>query len=293
MKRTAAIIVLVCIVAALIVFNVTTVRKTSRRVPPAKPPELNEAAVVIYGTVEPLGKPIAVQPRIPGIVARVHAAEGDTVAAGAPLCLLKRDVEQAEVEVARAQLAAARKEADLSLDEFLRSGPLAEEGSISESEFVRLTLRKELDELLVQLREREVGLAEARFAELEVRSPVDGIIYKCDLRSGEYFGIGDGSRLIVGSPALQIRCDVEVFWIDRIDFEADYAVHNAETGTFLGSAKYRSAADYLEFKRYRTEDPRELLSSRYQEVIMAFEPEGAAPPIFLPVMVRLQEPGRP
>ncbi len=121
-----------------------------------------------------------------------------------------------------------------------------------------------------------------------VTAPQDGIVYKSDLRTGEAFAVGDTDRLILGSPDLQICCDIEILWIGKIDRRSVYDVFNAENEDLIGSATFRSASRYLRPKSIRTEEPGEKTATQYQEVIMSFKPSKTDLPIGLPVMLRLK-----
>jgi multidrug efflux pump subunit AcrA (membrane-fusion protein) len=288
MKKAVIYTVLIIIIIALITFNIVTVRRVSQRPGPAKPPTLNESPVRIYGVVEPVGKGISVGPRTAGVVRELLVAEGDTVRAGQLLCVLENTVQRAELETARARVALSRKAAELSRDEYRRNAALLADGSISESQYTQLKLTKELDEQQVALCEKELELARARLDDLNIISPRDGIIYLCDIRPGEFFGTGESERIVMGLGALQVRCDVEVIWIGRLDEDATYQVLNAETGEVIGTASYLGSSRYLRSKRFTTEDPEERMSARYQEVIMSFDPRDAGTPIRLPVMVELR-----
>lgn len=293
MKNAVIYTLLIVVIVALVVFNVVTVRRVSMRPPPAGPPELNEAPVRVYGIVEPAGKEIAVSPRAPGIVEELLVDEGDTVTAGDPLCRLDDEVLRAELAAAEARVALARTAAALSRDEFRRNESLLADGTISESTFTRLKLRMELDEREVALAGRQVELARARIADLAVRAPRNGIVYLCDIRPGEFFAPGDGERIVIGAASLQVRCDVEVLWIDRLAAEATYTVLNAETGEPVGTARFDRSSRYLRPKRITTEEPGERMSARYQEVVMSFEPADPGIPVRLPVMVALEPPDAP
>jgi len=290
MKRKVIYTVLAIVIVALIVFNVVTVRRVSERPEPAEPPELNEAPVRVYGIVEPAGKPVSVSPPEPGVVDTLLVAEGDTVSKGQVLCVLFRDVQRAGAAAAGARIELGRTAARISADELRRNEELYDEGSISESEYTRLRLQKELDERQVSLYEKEYGLALARIEQLEVEAPAGGIIYLCDIREGEYFAPGMKERIVMGPAALQVRCDVEVLWIDRLDRDAHYEVLSAETGEPVGTARWSGSSRYLRAKRITTEDPQERLSARFQEVIMELTPLDPGIPIRLPVMVRLSGP---
>jgi len=288
MKNIIIYTILVIIIVALVIFNVITVRRVSRRPEPAEPPSLNEYPVRVYGIVEPRGKETAVSPIEPGVIREIMVAEGDTVGGGDVLCSLENEVRLAAVEAALARVDLARKTAELSRDEYIRNRSLLADGSISESEYIRLKLKKERDERQVSFYLKELEQARARLRNLEVTAPGTGIVYLCDIREGEHFSSEGEARLILGSEKLQVRCDVEVLWIERLAREAVYSVLNAETGEPVGTARYLGSSRYLRSKRFTTEDPRERMSARYQEVIMDFNPDQKDVPVRLPVMVELK-----
>ncbi len=81
------------------------------------------------------------------------------------------------------------------------------------------------------------------------------VYYKFDIRIGESFRIGDVNKIIVGSPELQISCDVEALWIGKIRTTGKYDVFNAETGEGIGTATFRSASRYLRPKQCAQNSP--------------------------------------
>jgi biotin carboxyl carrier protein len=222
MKKRLKYVAMIALVVIIIAFITISVQRASRREKAASPPELNETSMVLYGTLEPLGKAVSVSPKVNGIVREIHVQEGDAVQAGQPLCTIE---------------------------------------SISQGSGVSL---------------------------LPVTAPQDGLIYRCDLRIGEAFNVGDVDQLVLGSADLQICCDVEILWIGRIDKHSTYEVFNAENEDQIGTAKFRSASHYLRPKTIRTEEPGEKASNQYQEVIMSFAPSRPDLPIGLPVMLRLK-----
>jgi multidrug efflux pump subunit AcrA (membrane-fusion protein) len=275
-------------VILLVIFIVSSLRRASSRPVPAAqetPARLDSAAAAFYGRVEPEGKAVDVSPAVPGRVKSVLAAEGERVRPGQPLVLLERAEQEAEWNAALGRAAAARKAAELSRDQRSRAEALSRGGGIAEAEVVRLRLVSELDEEAVTVAVREAELARERLENRTVRAPSAGIVYKADLRPGEFFGNG-GGEILIGSERLELRCDVEVFWIGRLDTKTDYRVFNAESGEPVGKARLLSLSRYLRPKETRTEDPGERLSADYQEAILSFEPDRPGIPIGLPVLVK-------
>lgn len=287
MKNALIYTLLIVVIVALLIFNITTVRRVSERPLPEKPPDLNRAPVRIYGVVEPASREIVISPARPGVVTEILVDEGDTVQSGQLLCVLENSIERAETDAARARIEMGRKAVELSSDRYSRNAALLTEGSIPESQYTRLKLEKELDEIRLELYRKELDLARARLKNLDVRAPRAGIVYLCDIREGEFFGSEGEARIVMGDPQLQIRCDVEVLWIGRLVRNADYTVLNSETLEPVGTAVYSGSSRYLRSSRFSTEDPEKRLSARYQEVIMKFTPERKGIPIRLPVMVEL------
>jgi RND family efflux transporter MFP subunit len=289
-KNAVIYTLLIIVIAALIAFNLRTVRRVSERPPPAEPPKLSDAPVAVYGLIEPAGREVAISPRESGVVKKLGIAEGDTVRRGQVICVLDNSIAQAELEAARARLSLGRKTAELSRDEFERNVQIAKADTIAEAELTRSGLKMEADERQVGLHEKELELAQARLDYLLVAAPRDGIVYLCDIRVGEYFPAGDATKIVIGPRALQVRCDVEVVWIGKFSKGRTYRVYNADTGDPVGTATYRTSSRYLRGKRIRTEDPSEKLSARYQEVTLDFQPDRGDIPIYLPVLVRPGEP---
>jgi len=99
MKKKIKYVVIIVIVLALIIFNVIALRGASKREVNVTIPKLNEYAIVIYGTVEPLGEAISVSPKVNGIVAGIYVQEGDVVRREQPLCVLENTVQDVSASV--------------------------------------------------------------------------------------------------------------------------------------------------------------------------------------------------
>jgi multidrug efflux pump subunit AcrA (membrane-fusion protein) len=274
------------VVVLLVLFIVSAIGRAGKQYPAAAAPDLNRAPLVMYGLVQPAGKPIAVAPAVAGIVKRIMVAEGQSVRAGQQLCLLDDAVERAQHDVADAQIEYSRRAAAISAENLRRNEALLPSGGITDAEYTQLKLKQRLDDADVVVRSRQAALADAQLGQKVVASPVAGVIYKLDLRAGESFSPADIDRIIIGSPELELVCDLETLWIGRLDTLQSYQVFNAETGDPIGTAHYRSVAHYLRPRLMQTEDPKEKLSATYQEVIMRFQPNRPGLPIGLSVMVK-------
>lgn len=289
MKKPIRTIAWSLLVLLLLIFIVTTIRRASGKYPPVEPAILNTSPLVFYGQTQPQGREIRVSPKLAGIVRTVPVREGEFVRKEQILCKLDDTMEKKELDAALSRVASARKAAEMSSEKWGRSEALYRGKGITESEYVQTRLQKELAEAEIVVRQREAELAEVLIEERRILSPIEGIVYKCDLRPGETFQPGDRNRILLGSPVLELRCDLETFWIGRLDMKTAYSVFHAETGEPLGKAAWVSASRYLRPKDVLTEDPQDRKSAVYQEIVMRFLPDRPGLPIGLPVMVRVEE----
>ncbi|GEM_PF-1957726 len=280
---TAAVTVAVILA---IVFIVSAIGRAGKRYPAAAAPDLNRSPLVLYGLIRPAGGAIAVAPAVAGVVKRIMVIEGQSVQAGQPLCLLDNDVERAQHDVAGAQIEYGRRAAAISAENLRRNEPLLWSGGITDAEYTQLKLRQRLDEADVTVRLRQAALAYAQLRQKVVTTPITGVVYRIDLRPGEPLSPDDIDKVIVGSPKLELTCDLETWWLGRLDTVKTYQVFNAETGEKVGTARVKSLSRYLRSQSLQTEDPRQKQSAKYQEVIMWFQPDRDDLPIGLSVLVK-------
>ena len=233
----------------------------------AEPPVLSESPALVYGVVEPAGREVFVSPPVTKEVVQMFVKEGDTVHKGQVLCLLDNDVERAELALAEAKVASAERSIDITSDDMSRKKTLYSQKVDSEFGYTQSRLKKELDVSNLRVALREVELATARLKELEMTSPVDGKVFKFDVRLGETLASGDITRIIVGSPDLWVRFFIESFWIDRIAIGSRYKIYHSETNGYLGSGQVLSRAPYMGRRDFRTEDVQERFDTKFQEVV--------------------------
>lgn len=258
----------------------------------AEPPILSESPARVYGAVEPAGREVFVSPPATKEVVQIFVKEGDTVRKGQVLCLLDNDVERAELALAEAKVASAERSIDITSDDMSRKKTLYSQKVDSEFGYTQSRLKRELDVSNLRVALREVELATARLKELEMTSPVDGKVYKFDVRLGETLASGDITRIIVGAPDLWVRFFIESFWLDRIAIGARYKIYHSETNGYLGSGQVLYRAPYMGRRDFRTEDVQERFDTKFQEVVLSFTPEKADVPIGLSVVAELVEEGR-
>ena len=278
------------LVALLVLsFIVCNVYKSSRPPAAAALPDVNESPARVYGRVEPAGGAVYVSPDVTRSVKEIPVEEGDAVSKGQLLCALEDGVEAAQLRVAESRVASLKKSLALSRDTFERNRALYEGGKISEYEYTQAQLKSELGAKDLDVAYGELALARARLEQLHLTSPIDGIVYKFDVRLGETLAAGDNTRIVLGPRKLWIRLYVESFWVDRVKEGARYKIYDAETNEYLGDGTVVRRNPYVGARDFRSEDLQESFDTKFQEVILSFENKKQNIPLGLNVMAALAE----
>ncbi|MCP5201420.1 MAG: efflux RND transporter periplasmic adaptor subunit [Gammaproteobacteria bacterium] len=109
-----------------------------------------------------------------GVIARVRVDRGDTVRRGQPVVELRAEVEQAEVDLHRAELEFGRVTSQRNAELYAQ----------------KLISAQELDEVEIKTRVAglELAAAEARTRQRIITSPIDGVVLARLMDPGEYVG---------------------------------------------------------------------------------------------------------
>ncbi|MDY6855413.1 MAG: hypothetical protein SWO11_12020 [Thermodesulfobacteriota bacterium] len=241
----------------------------------------------VYGRIEPRNGEVYVSPNVAKRVIAIHLQEGDSVMKGQKLCTLEGKVEKTRLQAALARVKVQRKTAEISNDEFLRKMKLFETDTITDFEYSQIKLRKELDDIKIDMLKREAATMQALYEQLTLRSPIRGRVYKFDVKLGETLHAGDNTKIVLGSYDLQVTLYIESFWINHLPLDTSYNVYDSETGKYIGKGKILSRSPYLDTKKLRTEDPNERIDIRFQKVIMDLETKRESIPIGLQVTAEI------
>jgi RND family efflux transporter MFP subunit len=277
------------IVGALINFMFTSFVKSSKPPQVAKPPVLPETPARVYGKIEPAGREVYVSPPMTKRVVAIYVKEGDMVKKGQALCSLESEVETAQVNLTLSKIESAKKTLEITQDDFKRKKNLYVQKTDSEFSYTQSRLKSELDANSIAVAEREAQLAKARLEELQLKSPIDGMVYKFDVRLGETLAAGDNTRIILGAQDLWVRLFVESYWLDRVKPGSQYKIYNSETNKQIGSGKVVFALPYVGRRDFRTEDSQERFDTKFQEVVLALDDKQGEAPIGLSVMAVLEK----
>lgn len=191
---------------------------------------------------------------------------------------------------------------DLILDDLKRKKPLSKTGAVSELEYTQKALEAELVRKqiatassqavieysqksleAVRLRRQietaqaEVELRKRQLDILTLRSPIQGHLYKFDIRIGEQFTPQDYQRIVIGKPGKQVRLFVESFWLDRVRIGDVFQVQDAETMRPIGFGKVVAVSEYVGARDFRSEDTFERLDTKYAQAILQVEGTTSVP----------------
>jgi len=270
-------LVILGIVGAGVHYTVDSLRRSAAPPQPAKTPRLEQVPARVYGLVEPRGREAFVGPLQSRRVVEVCVREGQTVKAGQPICLLDADIERQALAVAELRAEEAEHRISLNEDNLRRNEKLAPTGAIPESELVRTRLTLKLEQQQLATARGEVELRRCELDKLTLRAPIDGCVYKMDVRVGEQLTPQDYSRIVLGKREKQVRMFVEVFWMGRVRVGDRFAVREAESLRELGFGRVVEVLPYVGTRDFRTDDRLERLDTKYIQVILELETTVDAP----------------
>ena len=254
------------------------------------PPALPASPLRSYGVIEPLGREVFLSAPESRRVTAVFVKEGDRVTSGQPLLTLESDVEEKSLKVARLRVLEAQAKLAITQDALRRYENLAARKSAPEFEATKLRLQKAYEQQIMETAQGEVAKLRAELERLTLRSPLPAVVYKFDVRLGEFLTPQDYRKIILGSREKQVRLFVEVFWRDRLRLREKLLIKNAENLEAIGIGEIIELAPYVGARDFRSEDPLERLDTKYVQVIVKLPPNIQAPIGLQVIGVILDEP---
>jgi multidrug efflux pump subunit AcrA (membrane-fusion protein) len=272
--KTRTLVILVLVVAALVggaYYIRDSLRRSSLPPQPAKPVRLEEAPFRVYGLIEPYGREVYVGPLQARRVVAVLVKEGEMIRRDQPLCRLDDDLERQALKVAVSRLEEKLRELDLTKDSLRRKETLSQRQTIPEFDYSQVRLKARLEEQQIASARAEVELRRVEMDKLTLRSPIDGVVYKFDVRLGEQLTPQDYKRIILGRPEQQVRLFVEAFWLGGLKMGDRLVVKSAETLKQVGVGEVYDISPYVGERDFRSEDSRERLDTKYFQVLVRLE----------------------
>lgn len=270
-------LLLLLVVIVGINFTRISLRNAARPPEPSRTPVLADAPARLYGLVEPLGREVFVGPLLARRVVEVAVAEGMQVKEGDVLIRLDADLEEQAVRIAEARLEEAVRRRAITQDELHRKRQLARDMAVPEFEVTRLELQAKLEDQQIETARAELAARRTEMEKLTLRAPVDGRVYKLDIRVGELIAPQDYERIVIGRNEQQVRLFVETFWLQSVQPGQRYRVRDAETLRDLGEGVVCEVSPYVGARGFRTEDRLERLDTKYAQVVLKLETAGPLP----------------
>lgn len=264
-------LVIISIAFLALTFILSSLRKASAPYEKGKTPSLEDSPIRIYGRVEPLGREVFVGPQRAKKITKIYVREGQYVKKGDILLELDSEVEAQAYNLALSKVAEYQRRLDLLLDDLRRKQELLKEEIIPEFNVTQKRLEVRLLEQQIEVAKQEAELRKKELETLTLRAPVDGFVYKLDVRIGELFTPENYERIIIGNPQKQVRLFVESFWIDRVKVGDKFRVIDAEKNREVGVAKVVYISEYVGARDFRTEDALERIDTKYAQAIVEFE----------------------
>jgi multidrug efflux pump subunit AcrA (membrane-fusion protein) len=272
------------------IFN--SLAKSSKPPAVAKAPELPKVPERVYGIIEPAGREVYLTSASNRPVRKISVNEGDRVKKGQLMVELENEVELAQIQVAESGVELRRKELEISRYDLEKKKSLQEKGgAVAQYDIDQLRLKMEFDSLNLASAEKELALAREQLRQLELRSPIDGIIYKLEVKLGESLGTGETKRIILGSPDLWVRLYVETFWMDRFQIGDRFKVLDSETSREIGTGAVVSKTLFLSDRNFRVDAAGERFDAEFRQIILKLEPSRADIPLGMNVIATPENTG--
>lgn len=281
MQRNVKIALTFLAVCAIMFYVAISLAKVVPTTTPLVPPDLQAAPFKMYGLVEPADRAVFISPPLQKRVEAILVHVGDPIKKGQPLLILDQVEEKARVARALAEVQARKAELAISEDKWKRNKPLFAQKVVNEYDFIQSELDMVSKRAQVEVAEKSLAEAQAILDQLTLKSPIDGKVYRQDVRLGESFRPGDRS-FIIGKDKLWVNLRVDSFWIDRVE-KGRYKIYHADTKQHLGSGELIRTGLFMGPPNFYIEDPTVMVEIKYQEAFLTFEPVVPNVPIELVV----------
>ena len=166
-----------------------------------------ERLIVATGTIEP-EEEVEVRSRVSGIVDRVHVEAGDQVEAGQPLIEIERELLEAHVAQARAQLESSRVEQTLARSQLQRAVTLRRRETIAEQDQEEAQARHDAAVAAVAREQASLNALMIELSYTTVVAPMAGRILDVDAKKGS--AVAAVTSVTGGTRLLTLAADQEL-----------------------------------------------------------------------------------
>jgi RND family efflux transporter MFP subunit len=177
--------------------------------------EDTELVLAVVGRVRPEER-VEVRPVNPGQVVRLLHDEGDRVAAGEPLAVIKSTEEQAQTEADLARVAAARATAAEARQALSRTTQLFERGFASRAALDQARAAARTAEAEVNAAAATARASSARTREFTVASPMAGLVLARPIDEGQVVAATTTLFELASLTGVEIEAEVDEAYADRV-----------------------------------------------------------------------------
>ncbi len=272
--------------AGWVVFGTATT--TPMPAPVSDPPRSPfDQTVAASGLIEAANENVRIAPPVPGLIVKVFAAVGDSVAEGAPLFQLDdRDLQaqlltrEAAIPPLRAQINEQQYRIGDLDTQWRRLQSVHDQRAVSEDDLKRAWYAVEMAKRAHQRLEASLAQAVAQRDEvtllrdrLTVRAPRAGTVLQVNVRAGEYAtpGSGEPSMLLGDTHQLQIRAEVDEVNAPLIAPQAPGVASLKSRGETHIPLTFVRIEPYVVPKKSLTGDNTERVDTRVLQIIYRFE----------------------
>lgn len=229
MKRRRPIVIAAIAVAAITATGVWIVlsRPAKIMVMPVEP-AATEIALSVVGRARPADL-VQVTSQNPGQVISLLADDGDEVATGTPLAVIRATVEQAQTQASEARRRAARAEFVEARKNYDRTRFLADKGYAARAALDSAEAQLQSAEANIAAASAEVRANEERTREFTIRAPMRGTILVRPIDNGQVVGSGETLFEIGSNAGTEIWAEVDETYAD--DIKAGMAARAAFSGS--------------------------------------------------------------
>lgn len=192
-------------------------------------------AIPISGSMRPVLQ-ATVRSKVAAEVARVHAREGERVAAGAPLASLDTADLRARHEAQSAAVAEARARLDLARKNQANNRALLEKSFISQNAYDSADNAVQVAQANLRSAEAQAAITQRALADAEIRAPFAGILAKRFVNVGDKLSPDMPVALVVDLAQMEMEAPIPVGEIpyvkvgQEIAFQVDGFAGRAFTG---------------------------------------------------------------
>ncbi len=174
-----------------------------------------EKGISVVGRVRP-DDLVQVSSPNPGQVIRLLADDGDVVAAGTALAVIRANVEQAQTEADLARERAARAEVTEARLNFNRTKTLHDRGFAADAALDNARIALQSAEANLAAASAQVKASAERAREFIILAPMDGVVLFRPIDNGQVVGAGETLFEMGSSSGAEIQAEVEEAYADAL-----------------------------------------------------------------------------